>query len=599
VIVDPSWLPPLGIAIPLAGACVVLALAKFVPRLVVDTVAMVAAVTGVAAMTLLFVATDSGRVVTWVGGWTPKDGTSVGIVLAADQIGTGFALLACALTACALIYTWRYFDDAEAHVHVLILLFMAGMVGFALTADLFDLFVFLELMSATAYALTGHKIEEPRSVQGGFTFGVVTSLGAYFSLAGIGILYARTGQLGMPQIGAALDRHGMDVLVLAALVLVLTGLLVKAAIVPFHFWLADAHAVAPTPVCVLFSGVMAPLGLYGVLRVSTTVFGGVLPASSLHWTLVVLGIATAVLGAVLCLMQRHLKRMLAYSTIAHLGLFLVALATLTAAGVAGAVVYVFGHAGVKGALFLMVGVLLARKGSVDEFDLYREGRDERLTKWLLPLGALALAGLPPFGTGLGKAISEESTGSVALMALFVLVSAATGGAVLRASLRIHFGLGPPPQDIDVDTTRGDDEEQEGRFPDRIPATMVGAIAVLLTGGLAVGTVPAVAEAMGAGAQRFLDRAGMLAQTLHGAPAMAVSGVEEAQWTWTGVVLGLLSAALAVGIGFIGVHFGLGRLRVALKTPLHVVHRLHSGHVGDYAAWLLLGMAAVGALFLVT
>ncbi|HTI28287.1 MAG TPA: hypothetical protein VL652_45310, partial [Kutzneria sp.] len=133
-------------------------------------------------------------------------------------------------------------------------------------------------------------------------------------------------------------------------------------------------------------------------------------------------------------------------------------------------------------------------------------------------------------------------------------------------------------------------------PQRLPATMIGAIVVLLTGGLAVGLVPM--EAIGEGAQRFLDRAGMLAQTLDGAPAATVGGVDVA-WTWSGVVLGLLSAALAVGIGFVGVHFGLGRLRAALKTPLHAVHRLHSGHVGDYAAWLVFGMAAVGALFVIT
>jgi len=135
--VNANWLPPLGIAIPLLGACLVLAVARVAPRLVVDVLAMTAAVATTAAMTGLLLVSMSGRVVTWVGGWTPN----VGIVLAADPIGAVFALLTCALTVCALSYTWRYFEDAEAHVHVLILLFTAGMVGFSLTGDLFDLFV--------------------------------------------------------------------------------------------------------------------------------------------------------------------------------------------------------------------------------------------------------------------------------------------------------------------------------------------------------------------------------------------------------------------------------------------------------------------------
>ena len=592
-------LPALLIALPVAGACVLLAFGRLLPRPAVDGVATATALLGLADGIWLLTATNQGRVVEWAGGWQPKPGLTVGIVLVADQLNAALVVLISALAAAALLFGWRYFDDVHAHYPALLLLFVAGMTGFALTGDLFDMFVFFELMGAAAYALTGFKIEEPESVQGGLNFGVVNSLGAYLCLTGIGLLYARTGQLGLAQLGAALSGQHTDALTLAAFVLISTGWLVKAAVVPFHFWLADAHAVAPSPVCVLFSGVMAPLGLYGVLRVSTTVFGGVLPVESLHRTLLLLGIVTAVLGAVLCLMQRHLKRMLAYSTIAHLGLFLAGMATLTAGGVAGAVVYVFGHAGVKGALFLLVGVLLARKGNVDEFALYGKGRDERLTRWLLPLGALALAGLPPFGTGLGKAVSEESAGSVALMALFVLVSAATGGAVLRASLRIHFGLGARPQDIDRDTTEGEDEQQEGRFPERLPATMVGAIAMLLIGGLLIGCVPMMAESIGTGSLRFLDRAGLVAQALHGAGQYPIGGMRDVEWTWSGAALGLLSAALAAAIGFIGVHFGLGRLRGVLRAPLHVVHRLHSGHVGDYVAWLVLGMAAVGALFALT
>src|SRR5207248_9396957 len=108
---------------------------------------------------------------------------------------------------------------------------------------------------AAGYALAGFKIEDPEAVQGALNFGVVNSLGAYLGLVGIGLIYGRTGQLGLPQIGAALAGRGTDPLVLTGFALIATAWLVKAAVVPFHFWLADAHAVAPAPVCGLFSGV--------------------------------------------------------------------------------------------------------------------------------------------------------------------------------------------------------------------------------------------------------------------------------------------------------------------------------------------------------
>src|SRR5919202_4487699 len=112
------------------------------------------------------------------------------------------------------------------------------MCGFALAGDLFNAFVYFELMSVVAYALTGYRIDEAKAVQGALTFGVINSLGAYALLMGIGLLYARTGELAMMKIGRGLDQHGgPDALVLAAFVLVVTGLLVKAAAVPFHFWL--------------------------------------------------------------------------------------------------------------------------------------------------------------------------------------------------------------------------------------------------------------------------------------------------------------------------------------------------------------------------
>lgn len=139
-------------------------------------------------------------------GGLPAD---LGVVLVADPIGAGTALLAATLVLAVTAYSWRYFDepagDRAGVFPALLLLFEAGMAGFALTGDLFDAFVFFELMSVAAYALTGYRIEDPRPLQGALTFGIVTSLAAYCSLQGIALLYARTGELGLARIGRQLD----------------------------------------------------------------------------------------------------------------------------------------------------------------------------------------------------------------------------------------------------------------------------------------------------------------------------------------------------------------------------------------------------------
>jgi multicomponent Na+:H+ antiporter subunit D len=615
----PEAAAPLAIVIPILGACLLLATGKLLPQWAVDGIAASFGLAAVAMTAILLHGAASGRVVHWSGGWTPRHGSSVGIPLIADRVSAGAALTVSVLVLCALVFSWRYFDDVHAHFPGLVLLFGSGMTGFCLSGDIFDMFVFFELMGAVAYALTGFKIEDPTSVQGALNFGVINSLGAYVSLMGIGLLYSRTGVLGLPQLGAVVDQRNAghpDPLIVMAFVMIACSFLVKGAILPFHFWLADAHAVAPTPICLLFSGVMVELGLYGVYRVSWVVFGAALPHTVLHHAFVVFGVATAVVGAVMCFAQRHLKRLLAYSTIAHLGLFLVALGTFDPSGTAGALLYAAGHAGAKGALFLLAGIVLNLYGGVDEVRLFGRARKARLLPLMFLVGALALAGLPPFGTALGKSLAEDATAVASgpwTFALYVIVSGVTAGAVLRAAARIFRGWGTEPEQLKRSgATPGDEQaEVKGRL-DRLPLSMGVPAAGLLLGCLALGLLPNVGPAFHAAAEQFVDRAGYITSAipgLHLAPHLAQHPAlappvpppaGDLGWSTRGIALGLVSTALAVvlaGLALYGQRIPAYLSRAGnLFTPaVTVLRRLHSGHVGDYVAWLFAGVSGLAAL----
>jgi multicomponent Na+:H+ antiporter subunit D len=604
---DVAAVMPVIIAGPIAMACLLVALGERVPRRVIDVIATASAVGVTVLAAVVLAAARHSRVVTWSGAWHPSHGLSVGIPLVADQLSAGLVLMAGGLMTCALLYSWRYIESVHGLFHALMLLFLAGMAGFALSGDVFDMFVFFELMGAAAYALTGMKIEDKTSVQGGLIFGIVNSLGAYLSLTGVAIVYSRTGQLGLPQLGAMLRGHRPDALIVAGFVLIVTGFLVKAAMVPFHFWLADAHAVAPTPVCVMLSGAMVELGLYGTARVYWVAFSGTLPHADIGHTFLAIGALSAVLGATMCFAQRHLKRMLAYSTIAHIGMFTMGFATLDSDGTAGAAAYAAGHAGVKAALFLLVGILLNRHGNVDELRLHGRGKGEKLAAVLFFASALGLAGLPPFGTALGKAMTESAVADAGYAwapVLYVAVSAVTAGAVLRAGLRIYGGLGPTPSLEAVaeaaEETTGAEEERETPDLSRTPATMMVAIVLLLAGSLAVGVLPGAGQAFSDAAQRFTDAGGYIRQALFHATAAAPHPDHAAAWTAEGIVLDLAAVALA------GCFAWLGLFTARLPAPLRslgrpvvpvmgVLHRLHSGHIGDYVAWLFAGVAGLAAL----
>ena len=416
----------------------------------------------------------------------------------------------------------------------------------------------------------------------------------------------------MAQVGEALAHGPADALVIGALTFMPVGFLSKAAIVPFHFWLADAYSVSPTPVCLLLSAAMSELGLYALARVYWTVFSDVLApvAGAVTAVLVCFGVVTALLGAFLCFAQRHLKRMLAFATISHVGLFLIGIALLDAGALGGVAIYVIADGAVKAALFVGVGVIQHRAGTVSELALRGRGKVLPITAGLVVVGGLALASLPPFGPFLGKAMIEEAGSEVGygwIAIVFVVASALTGGAVLRSAGRVFFGWGRDDEEHEDFPILGEEADPELDHPrEDIPLTLTATMVVLIVGGLAIGLVPGIAsDAVGAAA-RFIDRSSYAAAVLGGGaspgavvpvptPSVPVPTPGLRDW-----LLAVLTVFSALGLAAIALFRGPlrdllpGASGRGLRAGLSGLRTLHSGHVGDYVTWLVVGTVALGA-----
>src|SRR5437764_3954894 len=510
---------PVAMVVPLTTALVLLVLVPLSRRRLVDVVAFAAALATVALTAVLLVRSGDHLVLHWFAGWLPRRGFPVGIDFAVDRIGAGLALLAALLTTAALATSWRYFDDVTPLYSVLVLVFLGAMVAFSYTGDLFNLFVFFELMSVPAYALAGYKVEEEGALQGALNFAVTNSVGAFCTLTGIAFLYGRTGTLSLAAIGRSLAGHHPDGLVIVAFVLVTTGFLVKAAVVPFHFWLADAHAVAPTPICVLFSGVMVGLGVYGVTRVYWTVFSDTITPPHLRGLLVAVGVVTAVIGAVMCLGQHHLKRLLAFSTISHTGIAIAGIGLLDRTSLAGAGIYVLGHGLVKASLFVVTAILVTRLGAFDERRLHGRGRDMRWTAAVWFIGCLGLAGLPPFATSPAHGLIDEGLdhhGWPWLATVLAGSAAATAASAFRAGGHVFLGWGRVEDDQPA-SAEGEEEQPEVAKDRPTAPVMFAVAALLLMGGLALGLAPRLGHHADVAAGHFVNRPAMAAAVLDGAP----------------------------------------------------------------------------------
>lgn len=594
-----TTLVPLLVVVPLAVAVLLTATSHWLPAWVPDLAAILAAAAVTAMSVVLVVATRTHPIVYWFGGWRPVHGLPIGITFIVEPLGASLAALAALLTTASLVFSWRYFEEVGHLYHALVLAFLAGMVGFSLSGDLFNIFVWLELMSVAAYALCGYQVHQAAVIQGAVNFAIINSLGTFTMLMGLAMVYASTGQLNLSAIGHQLSANPPGSAVVVGFSFITVGFLTKAGAVPFHFWMSDAYAVASAPVGALFAGVMSDLAYHTFARVYWDGFApgfGVHAAAVIRGVLLAVAVLTALLGAVMCALQADLKRQVAFLTISHGGIFFAGIALLTARGLAGSTLYLITDGLLKAALFLSLAIVIKGLGSSDELALHGRGRQR---SQVLPMAVfitvgLGLATLPPFGTFLSSALIYDSPGYGWLPPILVLAAALTSATVLRSTARIYLGWGPAHDPLL--TSRKPDEPEEGEPEESETGLGLRTRLWLLTPALGlvlvaygVAFTPSVAHELVSAAAALQHPQATEQLVLHGQqsppPVVGSYAPSVSAWAYGGSAAGgsLLLAALGLWWRRLG-----RRVEGAALVLARGLKAVHDGSVGDYAVWFAAG-----------
>ncbi len=594
-------LVPLPIAVPMIAAAVSSAISQVVPRWVASALFTLTAAFETWCTAELLWGTLHQPLVYWFGNWWPRGNVVLGECFVVAPLPAMLALLVSVLMFFASIVSWQL-KPAGNHLEPLMMLFMAAMCGFAYSGDLFNLFVWFELMSASAFALCGLKTVEPAPLEGAFNFAITNTVGAFFILTGIALVYARTGALNMAQIGFSLGRHA-DALVLMSFLLMSVGYMIKGALVPFHLWLADAHAVAPTPVCMLFSGIMVELGLYAVARIYWSIFQAPLAVHTmqLRGIFVVIGTVTVFIGGLMCFAQHHLKRLLAYSTICHAGLMMIAVGLFDTRAIGGFLLYVLGHGLLKGALFACAGIVLHRLQFIGEPSLHGRGRRMVWTPLLFIAGAIGLTAAPGFLLVAGEAAVNDAGKSLHFgwaQWVFLFGGTVTGAAVLRFTFRTFFGWGErAPQDEASRVDEKQETREEGRT---VPATMFFPAACLIALAIVLTFVPHLPQTANAAARFFTDQSAYKSLVIDGSAVMTPPFAPLPPET-DSMVRGGVAAVLAVCIAVLTVFWKTVPLAGVLEYAelgIPILREWQSGHSGDYVLWITVGTVTLGGCFVV-
>lgn len=341
--------------------------------------------------------------------------------------------------ACVFSINYMEHYGGKGGYYALFLIMVAGMNGLVLTTDLFNLYVFLEVAAIASYALVafGQKHDE---VEAAFKYLMLSAVATTGILLATALVYLMSGTLGFGELAAAV-KTGLDARLLGlVLAFFLAGFGLKAAIVPFHAWLPDAHPSAPAPISAMLSGVVIKVsGIYALVRVVYNIFG--LPVG-VSQALLALGVLSMVAGALIALGQSDFKRMLAYSSISQIGYIVIGLGLGTPLGIMGALFHLFNHATFKSLLFLDAGSTEYATGTRDLNKLGGINNRLPITGLTTTIGTFSIAGVPPFNGFWSKlliivALVQANQMGIAILA--VATSVLTLWYFLLIQRRAFFG----------------------------------------------------------------------------------------------------------------------------------------------------------------
>lgn len=286
----------------------------------------------------------------------------------------------------------------------IILLLTASMQAVLLSNDIFNLYVYLEVLSICTYFLIAYQ-QRTKALKATLDYLLISSLAFAFYIIGVAILYKTTGVLGLQSLALALSKEGMqdNQTVRFALALILTGIGVKTAFFPLHTWLPDAHAQAPAPVSAILSAVMIKVSFLSMWRIII-----VLHRADFMTVMLWAGVASALFGGVLALIQVDIKRLLACSSISQIGFIIAAFGSANVWGEIGSAFHLVNHAIFKSLLFLCAGIIVARTGKRNLREISGLRAIMPVTSLIIIIGAFSIAGVPGFNGFVSKVWIEYS-----------------------------------------------------------------------------------------------------------------------------------------------------------------------------------------------